>query len=142
MICVRREANMCKICWSPAAAGDFSLSLGTAAVTGATAMPAKGHNGAPCGYGTDGKGTMGYDHVIIPQPEDNASPAVAGPDTSKFCGSTLAFATAAGMGDNKDPATVCSKSVPFNIRFLSDNTEQGVDINSKGFRLAYVESKC
>ena len=142
MICVRREANMCKICWSPAAAGDFSLSLGTAAITGSAAMPAMGHNGAPCGYGMDGKGAMGYDHVIIPQPEDNASPAVAGLGTSKFCGSTLALATVAAMYADQNPATVCSKSVPFNIRFLSDNTEQLTDVNSKGFKLAYVESKC
>ena len=145
MICVRREANMCKICWSPAAAGDFSLSKGTAAVTGSMAMAAKGHNSpAFCGYGADGKGTLGYDHVIIPQPENTASPAVAGLGTSKFCGSTLALAAGTGTADQmeQDPATVCSKSVPFNIRFLSDNTEHNTDANSKGFKLAYIESKC
>jgi len=140
MICVRREANMCKICWAPAAAGDFSLSMGTAAV--GTTVAAAGHNGAVCGYGADGKGAMGYDHVIIPQPENTASPAVAGPGTSKFCGSTLALATAADMTVDKAAATVCSKSVPFNIRFLSDNTEHNMDTVSKGFKLAYVESKC
>merc|ERR550539_1947169 len=109
---------MCKICWTPAAVGDFQLSDATATM---------GHNGAVCGYGADGKGAMGYDHVIIPQPENTASPAVAGPGTSKFFGSTLALATAADMTVDKAAATVCSKSVPFNIRFLSDNTEHNMD---------------
>lgn len=132
MHCIRREKNMCKICYA-AAANDFSLSLGTAATMG--------HNGKVCGYGADGKGAMGYDHIIIPQPENAAG--AAGPGTSKFCGSTLAIATAADMTADKLAATVCSKSVPFNIRFLSDNDENADDVTSKGFRLTYTqESKC
>ena len=61
-------------------------------------------------------GAMGYDHIIIPQPENAAG--AAGPGTSKFCGSTLAIATAADMTADKLAATVCSKSVPFNIRYV------------------------
>ena len=134
MICIRREANMCKICWTPAAVGDFRVSLATAATMG--------HNGANCGYGTDGKavGGFGFDHVIIPQPEN--AMGTAGIGTSKFCGSTLVLGATAGMTGDLTAATVCSKSVPFNIRFVSDNSEAVTDINSQGFKLAYTESKC
>ena len=131
MICIRREANMCKICWTPAAVGDFQLS---------DASSAMGHNGAVCGYGTNGLGEMGYDHVIIPQPENTMG--TAGVGTSKFCGSTLVFAKTAGMTADLAAGTVCSKSLPFNIRFLSDNFEFDDDVMSKGFKLAYTESKC
>ena len=131
LICIRREANMCKICWTPAAVGDFQLSDATATM---------GHNGAVCGYGTDGLGAMGYDHVIIPQPENTMG--TAGIGTSKFCGSTLVLGATAGMTGDLTAATVCSKSVPFNIRFVSDNSEAVTDINSQGFKLAYTESKC
>ena len=133
-ICIRREANMCKICWVPAAAGDFTVSK-----AGGTTM---GHNGPlNCGYGTDGKGAMGYDHVIIPQPENAMGTAVGG-GTSKFCGSTLVLAAAAASTADQTAATVCSKSLPFNIRFLSDNSEHMTDTISKGFKLNYKESKC
>ena len=131
MICIRREANMCKICWTPAAVGDFQLS---------DAGSAMGHNGAVCGYGTSGLGELGYDHVIIPQPENTMG--TAGVGTSKFCGSTLVFAKTAGMTVDLAAGTVCSKSLPFNIRFLSDNFEFDDDVMSKGFKLAYTESKC
>merc|ERR1712241_984905 len=133
-ICIRREANMCKICWVPAAAGDFTVSK-----AGGTTM---GHNGPlNCGYGTDGKGAMGYDHVIIPQPENAKGTAVGG-GTSKFCGSTLVLAAAAASTADQTAATVCSKSLPFNIRFLSDNSEHVSDTISKGFKLNYEEGKC
>ena len=135
MICIRREANMCKICWTPAAVGDFRVSLATAATMG--------HNGANCGYGTDGKavGGFGFDHVIIPQPENAMGTAVGG-GTSKFCGSTLVLAASAASTADQTAATVCSKSLPFNIRFLSDNSEHMTDTISKGFKLNYEEGKC
>ena len=112
--------------------------MGTAAV--GTTVAAAGHNGAVCGYGADGKGAMGYDHVIIPQPENTMG--TAGVGTSKFCGSTLVFAKTAGMTVDLAAGTVCSKSLPFNIRFLSDNSEHMTDTISKGFKLNYKESKC
>jgi len=137
VVCFRREKNMCKICYTSTGA-DFSLSLadGTSAVVGVM-----GHNGLVCGYGTDGQGAMGYDHIIIPQP--SGTDGTPGPGTSKFCGSTLALAAAADMTTGKDPATVCSKSIPFNVRFLSDNFENADEVDSRGFKLTYTqESKC
>lgn len=69
-------------------------------------------------------GALGFDHIIIPQPEDKAG--VAGTKTSRFCGSTLVLAgTGAGttglsveLTSMAAKTTVCSKSVPFNVRYM------------------------
>ena len=137
MICIRREATMSKICYESTSTGnDFALTKGTAA-TGSIA--AKGHNDPViCGYGADGKQTKGYDHVIIPQPEK--TDGMAGLGTSRFCGSNLALQLTAAMGADQLPSTVCTKSLPFNVRFLSDNGELADDV-STGFKLSYTQSK-
>ena len=133
MICIRREATMSKICYESTSTGnDFSVSK--------SSMAAKGDNTALCGYGADGKRTNGYDHVIIPQPEKEADGA-AGTGTSRFCGLALALASKSAMRLDLDPATVCTKSLPFNVRFLSDNGEAEMDNGGTGFRLSYTQSK-
>jgi len=142
MVCVRREKNMCKICWTQGATDDFDLSMATA--------DEMGHNGAVCGYGADGMGTMGFDYLVIPQPEK--ATGAAGLGSSKFCGRQLLLAmtmntgatvTTADIASATATKTICSKSVPFGLRFLSDNGEQAADADSAGFKLSYTqESKC
>merc|ERR1712012_667664 len=68
MICIRREAAMTKICYESTSTGnDFAVSVGVAA---AGTVAAKGTNDPACGYGTIGAlNAKGYDHIIIPQPE-------------------------------------------------------------------------
>ena len=91
VICVRREKNMCRICWAANESGDFRVSTGAMTMT-----TLKGSNGnAKCGHGATGK--LGYDNLIIPQPVNTASTAKAGANPqSTFCGSTLFFPTMAG----------------------------------------------
>ena len=64
-ICVRRERGVCKVCWSPTAMGDFSISGETK-----KDMPSmeKGFNqpSVCCNYGMDGMKTSGYDCVTLP----------------------------------------------------------------------------
>jgi len=144
VICVRREKNMCRICWAANASGDFRVSKGAM-----TATTFKGTNGG-CGHGADGMGANGYDHLIIPQPVNTASTAKAAANPqSEFCGSTLFFPTAADtmgtpmVGGSAGIQSICSRSVPFQIRFLSDDYELDGDKNSQGFKLKYEQgSKC
>lgn len=82
--------------------------------------------------------TVGYDCVIIPQ----ASKA-AGNDllASEFCGRQIGTAM---LGMPVGPATVCSKSVPFQIRFLTDDFEFEMEAakNPNGFKIDYKQVKC
>ena len=112
VVCVRREKNMCRICWAANEAGDFKVSMGMAS--------SKGTNG-PCEYAS-GEAAMGYDHVIIPQPVNTDSTAAAGAlIQSKFCGSTLFLPTMAGstgapmVGMAAGVVSVCCKYPVFSI---------------------------
>ena len=115
VICVRREKNMCRICWAANESGDFRVSLGAM-----TMMTFKGTNGK-CGHGADdGMAVNGYDHLIIPQPVNTASTAkeAANPQ-SEFCGSTLFFPTGAAttgapmVGGSPGIQSVCCKYKAF-----------------------------
>merc|ERR1712064_164440 len=137
MICIRREAAMTKICYESTSTGnDFAVSVGVAA---AGTVAAKGTDDPACGYGTIGAlNAKGYDHIIIPQPEQTDGNAGLG--TSRFCGSNLALQKTAAMGAMQLPSTVCTKALPFTVRFLSDNVEHADDV-STGFKLSYTQSK-
>jgi len=141
-ICIRKESGMCRICYAHAAT-EFDVSFGE---TGTADM---GHAGTTmkecCGYGTDGKKETGYDCVIIPRASKQATAdkLVGG---SEFCGRALADAS---MGAAGGPATVCSKVVPFGIRFLSDTFEfddgaagKEAKNDAKGFKLSYKQESC
>ena len=72
-ICVRREANICRICWTTVThITDFQLS-GDA--TGTNGMVIK--TSGCCGYGMDGINSNGYDCVMIPSATKN-TPSIAG----------------------------------------------------------------
>ena len=132
-ICVRRERNICQICWSTTVAtGDFQTSTGAVSKV----MIAQGC----CSYKTAFDLTnVGYDCAKIPQAFKDKAAETDVMAAYGFCGGQL--------GDENDVATratVCSRSVPFHIRFLSDlyetNDEMGATPN--GFRLAYILKGC
>lgn len=140
VICVRREAGNCKICWSADAKADVGVS-------GKTNV-AKGFNKGTmcCAYGADGKkiATVGYDCIIIPGALKAADSVVKPP---KQCGTKAGLGTADA---NADSVTVCSKTLPFRIIFQSDNYETanagaaGDESagGNVGFKLRYYQSSC
>merc|ERR1711971_124357 len=132
-ICVRRERGTCQICWSTTAEGDFEVSSGMTGATGTVALKS-----ACCSYGTACTKTTGFDCAIIPSPSKTGGTSlVAG--FWGICGGEL------GTEDGVDAAaSVCSRSVPFNIRFLSDLYESDTEkaVNQNGFRLSYTLMGC
>ena len=133
-ICIRRERGTCQICWATTAEGDFEVST---AMTGA-AGTIKVASGC-CGYKNDGMLTSGWDCVKIPTPSKAPGTTLGVVGAYGFCGGELG--TIAG---SIAAATVCSKSVPFNIRFLSDLFETITEMakTPNGFRLAYTLKGC
>jgi len=127
-ICVRRERNYCEICWSEVGTMDFQLTEanGNGKITHSC-----------CDYKASGKGQVGADCLIIPNAIKNT-----GMDLAKggypFCGGMLASI------HDMASKTVCSKSYPFNIRFLSDLHESDAEdgVVQKGFRLSYFLRSC
>eukprot|EP00095_Tigriopus_kingsejongensis_P001171 maker-scaffold415_size178368-snap-gene-0.24 protein:Tk01171 transcript:maker-scaffold415_size178368-snap-gene-0.24-mRNA-1 annotation:"hypothetical protein Y032_0655g1201" len=108
-ICVRRERNNCRICWTAAVDTDFVLSGKT------NAVQKKVTSSVCCGYGNQGLATDGFDCLNIPGALNPANMLIAG-DT-----------------------------IPFNIRFLSDQYEfTGVMAEAnkldKGFKLIYTQT--
>lgn len=96
-ICIRREKNMCRICWSNAP-DDFVVSHKIAS------MGFVGKSSLCCGYGTDGMKTTGYDCVIIPMATLKATLGkVVSLNGDEFCGQNLVTVT------GTTAATVCSK---------------------------------
>merc|ERR1712223_2291455 len=139
-ICIRQERGNCRICWSTSALTDFQIS-------GKQAMK-QGKIDTCCGYGMDGK-KSNYDCVRIPSATKFAIATKASDQSIKkgsgFCGNRgLVSTTGATL------ATVCSKRVPFQIRFLSDayelvdeskaNADPAMDVTNRGFKLHYVMS--
>merc|ERR1711936_369655 len=135
VICVRREAGNCQVCWSADAATDVGVS-GKVAAMGAVLGT------MCCNYGTDGKkiATHGYDCVMIPGASDGNG--VAKPP--KICGTDAGLVTAAGANSK----TICSKSQPFRIIFRSDNWEtfnaaaaiaESAPDRNPGFKVRYFQ---
>ena len=100
-ICIRRERNICRLCWTTQAAIDFALS-------GATSI-ASGFNLATacCGYGPAGSKTTGFDCVQIPGAQKmTGSTALAG--GISFCGRSQGLVSVT-TGGAIVPATICSE---------------------------------
>jgi len=134
-ICVRRERGTCQICWSTTAEGDFELTGGMTGATGKAFI-----KGYCCSYNTDcGKTATGFDCALIPSPSKLADGASLSIAFEGFCGGELST-----IANSIDAKTVCSKSVPFNIRFLSDLYESDAEDAKlpNGFRLAYILKSC
>lgn len=135
-ICVRREDNNCRICWTAIADTDFALSGPT------NAALKKVTSSICCGYGTNGKGISGFDCLNIPGALNPANMMMAG--NSRICGRDAGLVQKTGAAFNTK--TVCSMTTPFNIRFLSDAFEfSGAAITEaakadKGFQLIYLQS--
>lgn len=135
-ICVRRERGYCQICWSTTAEGDFELS---SAMTGATGTAQIAAGMKCCTYGTlCDKTATGFDCALIPSPSNTAGTSLS-IAFGGFCGGELSTIAASVIAK-----TVCSKSVPFNIRFLSDLYETDAEkaLNQNGFRLSYTLKSC
>lgn len=129
-MCIRRESGNCRICYSTAAM-DFKISK--------TATALLGKNSNCCGYMNDGMG-VDYDCVIIPDATKKmtALKEIANAN-GHFCGQNLGTTT--GAADK----TVCSMSVPFQIRFVSDAFElegEPGTMGYEGFKIFYEQFKC
>eukprot|EP00093_Oithona_nana_P004333 04333.XXX_140302_138918_1 [CDS] Oithona nana genome sequencing. len=138
-ICVRRERGVCKICWSPVAKGDFSVS-GETKGPGMSSMSMGFSMASCCGYGSDGMGTKGYDCVIIDGAVKNTNDMKGLGE--RFCGRQL-------VSNDMDMAskTICSARVPFSLRFVSDHFEftdmmKEAGNPGVGARLAYELLSC
>lgn len=136
-VCVRRERNQCTICYS-AADADFRISgmennmavIAKCGTLGFAAMAA--------GSNTN------IDRVVIPgalKDQANAFAALAAHDDA-FCGARLGSAVGAS-------ATICSKRLPFEISFNSDNYEFGTEYdaadpmqNHQGFSIDFKQFAC
>jgi len=131
-ICVRRERGQCRICWTATTITDFAVSGKTNAASGKVGTKC-------CGYGTDGMQTTGYDCVLIPGALKATNTAIVG--TENICGRSAGLVTVNGMTST----TVCSKTCPFKISFLSDAYEYQGATNEEatkadaGFRLTYIQ---
>lgn len=139
VICVRREAGNCQVCWSADAVGDVEVSGGTGAAKGVV----KGT--LCCNYGADGNKIItasgGYDCILIP------GATLAGVlKPNKICGNNMGIINAAGETN----ATVCSKTLPFRIIFKTDAYEGWVDGSADevggggntGFKIRYFQQTC
>ncbi|CAB4068943.1 unnamed protein product [Lepeophtheirus salmonis] len=136
-ICVRRERSNCQICWSATGDGDFETSGDKNGASGLAIVRT-----SCCGYGISGIKEFGFDCVMIPgaSKKTNSAP-IPTIGAHGLCGSK--FAPTDGATVSK---TICSKAVPFNIRFLSDEREQFTKEKGKknpnGFKLFYEMFPC
>ncbi|TRY71623.1 hypothetical protein TCAL_16162 [Tigriopus californicus] len=121
-----------KICWAPTAFIDF-------AVSGKTSMMGYAGTTNCCGYGTDGLKTLGFDCLSIPGAQSKTTGTAF---FSRFCGRSAGLVNTA-TGVAAASKTFCTTTLPFNVRFLSDNYEFiAVAIGEAakadvGFQLAY-----
>jgi len=148
LICIRREATRFRICYSQeggAVLNDFLISAGVAGDASAQ-MGVLGTVLLGCGnYGPSGS-LVDYDFVHIPMASaDGTAPlAIA---TSNFCGGGLVTAQSAaaltGSSGTTAPLnqiTICSRSTPFQVRFVSDFGEAAIETKQNGFQLGYIQT--
>merc|ERR1712241_721633 len=122
-ICVRRERGGCKICWSPVAKGDFSVS-GETKGPGMSSMSMGFSMASCCGDGA------------VKNTNDMKGLG------ERFCGRQL-------VSNDMDMAskTICSARVPFSLRFVTDHFEftdmmKEAGNPGVGARLAYELVNC
>jgi len=150
-VCVRREAGRCQICWTAMVPEDVDTN----------GIEQKGYAGAGagecCSYKqADGKGTLGYDCLVIPGALLGTASAAFTANAigaDRFCGESKGLATKAAGDDSATASkTICTKQEPFSIQFLTDQweavNEAKVDAGTtpklgSGFQLAFFQtSKC
>jgi hypothetical protein len=132
-ICFRREQGNCRVCFTAVKA---DIDLGGKAAKGVV----KGSS--CCGYGSKGTATTaGFDCLIIPAAQLHASTAKMLAKGWVQCGGDGGLVTASGT----TPLTLCSKTQPFKISFISDVFEEGtnaIDAATDGFRVTYWQEAC
>ena len=103
-----------RICWSPVAKGDFSVS-GETKGPGMSSMSMGFSMASCCGYGSDGMGTKGYDCVIIDGAVKNTNDMKGLGE--RFCGRQL-------VSNDMDMATktICSKYSYIIVTLISKGT--------------------
>merc|ERR1712110_211325 len=146
-ICIRQERGNCKICWSAQEATDFDVSgkFDTMKALVGTSKQLAGNS--CCSYKTDGMGTKGYDCLLIPGAlKTDLTPigvAANAFGATMFCGQSKGLGTVKSGTASK---TICSKTEPFRIQFVSDGIESlnegkaDAVPESSGFQLAYIMS--
>merc|ERR1712241_820509 len=147
-VCVRQERGNCKLCWSAITETDVDTNGMSTMMIGELGM-----DGMCCSYMNDGMGTKGYDCLIIPGAKLGTACAdfPAGRlNAMRFCGNSVGLAMmTSAMGAQAPPqsGTVCTKSTPFSLQFLTDaigqEEEAKADTGGKpgsGFQLAYFMS--
>merc|ERR1712223_1753948 len=137
VICIRREEDKKKICYSTASVNDINIS-GAKYVGNAITY---------CGgYGGDGDGK--YRDALIIQSLEKVTGAALSQDN--ICGQS-GFGTGAAASPlaTANHKTVCTKSFPFVVRFTSDGWEQPTagEVNTvaaspanRGFKIYYEQS--
>jgi len=133
VICIRREEDKTRICYFTASLNDINISA------------TKYQPASWCGgyKGTD-DGGYNRDAIIIQSlvKQDN-TPLLVQENICGQCG----IATGAAMAcDAAALKTVCTKSVPFVVRFSSDSWEDALEVNSvntltqnRGFKIYYEQ---
>jgi len=135
VICIRREDDKTKICYSTTNKEDFSIS-------GAAAAP-MWYNKKSCGgyAATAMAGGTYRDALLIRSLAKEAGTALG---ISNLCGqygldSAVASGTVATAGNK-----ICSAAVPFIVTFTSDSweaeTEHAATTDNKGFKINYEQS--
>eukprot|EP00096_Caligus_rogercresseyi_P010378 TRINITY_DN375_c0_g1_i1.p1 TRINITY_DN375_c0_g1~~TRINITY_DN375_c0_g1_i1.p1 ORF type:complete len:395 (+),score=18.45 TRINITY_DN375_c0_g1_i1:51-1235(+) len=135
-ICIRRERGNCQVCYSATADGDFEVSGEKAGATGVAIVKT-----FCCGYGPMGAMESGFDCVMIP----GATKKTDATDLALVAARGLCGTKFAGTHDGAAAKTICSKQIPFNIRFLSDLREQATKEkgqNPNGFKIFYEMFAC
>jgi len=143
LICFRREAKKSKICFtgSGGTADEFMISGGGNAI----AHGMKGTATACGNYGTNGLG-VDYDYLHIPFASTSATTPVPITSNSNFCGQCLVEGSAIVCSTASNRKTICSKSLPFQVRFVSDggetskNAKPETSANQKGFNLHFIQT--
>jgi hypothetical protein len=87
-----------------------------------------------------------FDFVHIPMASaDGTAPLTVA--TSNFCGGGLVTAQSgsavSGTGTTAmvvNQITICSRSIPFQVRFVSDLGEQALETKQNGFQLGYIQT--
>jgi len=149
LICIRREATRLRICYSQEGGNvlnDFLISSGGAAGDVSAQIGILGMSMVGCGnYGPSGS-QFDFDFVHIPMASADGT-ATLTQATSNFCGGGLVTAISnsavTGTGTSAMPAnqiTICSRSTPFQVRFVSDLGEQPFETKQNGFQLGYEQT--
>lgn len=150
-VCVRRERGNCKICWYAKDLKDVDTNGDNNTPLGKIGDGTAGSQEC-CTYKNDGMGASGYDCLEIPGAQSGTMCAqwTSAPikNANRFCGNSGGLAKKKSAAAVADTATVCTKSDPFSLRFLTDQIETMNEVKAdmatmqagSGFRLTYFMS--